>query len=327
MIVIERDKLPPIIKKEIDSSYYINYQDLDLFLIKKLINETIEKNTYNTMDLISILRKNYQGSLKETIESNLDYKEIRFNCLYASKVLKCKLEKLGIKTYFLTYKSIGFSTDSGDKLIKEAHTSLLLPTKKGQEDYYIILDPGYRIPDIIGFYPKYEKNSVKVDNDFITISKTQDSNYPYTMSMKGYNRYSSSTKSFACTEFFNPHFETINPEDILFPASYELLEGYRLIRYSSDEKNRGFIKIMLLDEYLECQSAYKHILLTFQELKKFSFDEISSLLNPFALELSEPLDEILNNILFILKYHSEFLNTVINKTIYQEKIKQKSYHK
>lgn len=327
MNVIEREKLPPIIKKEIDSSYYINYQDLDLILLKNLINETIEKNTYNTMDLISILRKNYQGSLKETIESNLDYKEVRFNCLYASKVLKCELEKLGIKTYFLTYKSIGFSTNSGDKLIKEAHTSLLLPTKKSQEDYYIILDPGYRIPDIIGFYPKYEKNSIIIDNDVITISKTQDTSYPYTMTMKGYNRYSSNNRSFECTEFFNPHFETINPEDVLFPASYEVLEGYRLIRYSTDEKKQGFIKIMLLDEYLECQIDSKHVFITFQELKKLSYDELLNLLNPFALELSEPIDEIINNILFILKYHTEFLNTIVNKAVYSEKIKQKSYNK
>ena len=113
-------------------------------IIKCLIQETITECICNTIDLITLLRENYHSNLNTTIEEIKDYSKVRFNCYYVSKVLKEKLIDYRINTQYISYKSIGFSSPFGDNLIKEAHMSLLLRTIRDNDDYYLILDPGYR---------------------------------------------------------------------------------------------------------------------------------------------------------------------------------------
>lgn len=323
MQTITRNNYPPINKILINEEPRIYYEELDLNLINHLIQETISECVCNTIDLITLLRENYHSNLNTTIEDIKDFSQVRFNCYYASKVLKEKLIDYGIDTKFISYKSIGFSSPFGDNLIKEAHMALLLRTKKDNDDYYLILDPGYRLPEPIGFYPKKKNSEIMIDNDIIEISSTTEELYPYSMNMKGYNRYSISNTSYECREFFNANYETINPESILFPLSYKVLDGYRAIRYSENPSYRATIKIMLLEQYIECMNAKKREIFTFKEFKKFSQKKSIELLSPYTdiLQLSPKI--ISEDFYFLINNLEEFVNNVIREEVVKEKTKVK----
>ena len=200
---LKRGIYPSIIKREITLNHTVSYHDLDLEMISHVLNEVITNYTYSTIDLLQLLKEHYQSNLMNTIYQIKDYSNVRFNCYYATTLLKEKLKERGIHSHIISFKSIGFSTSYGDQLIREAHMALLLPTMKNQRLYYIILDPGLRIPTPLGFYADVNKTILSVDQDEIIIEKTGREDYPYTMKIKGYNRYSILPICYQAQEFFD----------------------------------------------------------------------------------------------------------------------------
>lgn len=317
---IKRNNYPSIIKKEIDLENIINYEDIDLELITNLINDVISNYTYNTFDLLKLLKDNFNDNLVNTITGIKDFSDVRFNCCYATTLLKNKLNDEGINSKIISYKSTGFSSPYGDSLIKEAHMSLLIPTKRNNRIFYLILDPGLRIPIPIGFYSEDDQTLIKIDNDEIIIKKTNHKDYQYCMKITGYNRYSANNTSCSCKEFFDINYETLNPLEVLFPISYEILEGYRIINYSTCKNNRASIKLMIIDKYLECRDDNNNIKINFYELNNKSKDDLIILLQPFTKKLNVDTEELIKIILFTIDHVYEFINSVINKNVFKEKM-------
>lgn len=315
---IKRGNYPSIFKQEIDLSHPISYYDLDLKMINQLLNEVIMNYTYSTVDLLQLLKENYQGNLIDAINNIPSYSDVRFNCYYATILLKKKLKEKGINTSIISYKSTNFSTFSGDELIKEAHMALLIPTIRNQKIYYVVLDPGLRIPSPIEFYADIDKTIIQIDHDEIIIQKTISDDYPYTMKMRGYNRYSTSQVSYQSQEFFDVRYETINPVDVLFPISYQVLNGYRIINYSVDNSKWAFIKIMIIGEYLECCDYLRHIQIPFRQLDQYSRNDLIGILKPFTNKLNINSEKLIDIILFILEHYSEFISEVIYPNVLEE---------
>lgn len=319
---IKRTGYPSIIKRKITLENSILYEDLDLKVITNILNEVISENTYSTLDLIQLLKDNYQKDIKTTIKGIKDYSKVRFNCCYATRLLKERLKNIRIDAKIISYQSIGFSTSYGDSIIKEAHMALLIPTKRDCQIYYILLDPGLRIPEPICFYKKDKRTLITIDHDEIVIEKN-NGDYSYSMEMKGYNRYFTDHSSYQCKEYFDIEFETINPLDILFPISYELLDGYRIINYSKNKKASASIKIMIIDSYLECIDCSSKVRIDFQELKSKSKNQLVKIIKPYAKKLHVDEEEIVENIKFMIEHKEEFINQVIDKKIVGEKLSKK----
>lgn len=315
-MIISRGAYMPIKKEKIIS--FIDYDSIDLNIISKLLNLVIQNYTYSTFDLIKLVKEKFNGNLKKTINSIDNYSKVRFNCYYATKLLKKELNKLGINAKYVSYKSIGFSSPFGDELIKEAHISLVIPTIRNEKPYYIILDPGYRIPSPLCFYKSSKTTNIKIDHDDITIQKNDDNLYPYCMKMQGYNRYSIDENSYFCEEYFNCDYETINPDEILFPLSFEILNGYRIINYNEDKEKRAMIKAMILEEYLECSDCNDNIILTFAELHHLSREKLCSIIKPFCDKLGGNVVEFIDTLYFILENNKQFINEVMNKKVLKE---------
>lgn len=313
---IQRENYNPIKKEKITS--FIDYNTIDLDFITSLLNQVIHEYTYSTFDLIQLVKDNFNGDFKKAINNIHDYSKVRFNCYYATKLLKEKLSKHGIDTKYVSYKSIGFSSNYGDELIKEAHMSLVIPTIRDYHIYYIILDPGYRIPSPICFYKSSNTTNIKIDNDYLTIQKNDDNLYPYSMKMQGYNRYSLNETSCFCEEYFNCDYETLNPEEILFPLSFEVLNGYRMINYNEDKKKCAMLKVMILDHYLQCSEYNQNISLTFSELLEIPKDKLHSILKPFCDKLNQDVTEFMEILYFILETDKQFVDEIINKKVLDE---------
>lgn len=319
--IIKRGKYPPIRKKEIDVANILKYEDIDMSIATTILNEVISDPIYNTIDLLKLLEINYNGDMREAIDNIKDYSEVRFNCYYATRLLKSKLANIGIGTMYLSYKSIGFSTDYGDSLIKEAHTSLILPTIRDGRIYYILFDPGLRIPEPIGFYQEKNSELLLIDNDEILITHQGELEYPYSMNMRGYNRYSTRAKIYECIERFDTKYETLNPEEILFPISYEILDGYRVINYNTSYNMQAYIKLMVIDEYLECFDINGKVIITYNEIIKLYKKELIFILKKYTDKLNINVYELVDIIYFMIKNRDEFKNLVINPNVLEEKTK------
>lgn len=313
---ISRNTYTPIKKEKITS--FIDYKTIDLELISNLLNQVIKGYTYSTFDLIKLVKDNFNGNLNLSINLIDNYSHVRFNCYYATKLLKEKLSKVGIDAKYVSYKSIGFSSNIGDELIKEAHISLVIPTIRNQKVYYIILDPGYRIPSPICFYKSNNKTNIRIDHDDIIIQKIDDNLYPYCMKMQGYNRYSLNKNNCFCEEYFNCDYETLNPKDILFPISFEILNGYRMINYNEDKQKCAMLKVMILEKYLECSTFNQKISITFDELQSSSKEKLYSILKPFCDKLGENVLEFMDILYFILENNEPFIAEVMNKLVVKE---------
>lgn len=312
---IERMGFKPIRKKPISLNNLISFEKINIDKLETLLNDVISHYTYNTFDLLKLVMSNYDGNLKEAIERIDDYSDVRFNCYYACKLLKEKLNDIGLKSYLISYKSVGFSLNKGDEIIKEAHMALVIPTIKEKKVFYILLDPGLRIPKCITFYKDDAETNIIIDNDEITIKKCNDSLYSHTMIMQGYNRYSENSNSYFCQEYFDINDELNNPIDVLFPVSLYVLFGYRVIRFNVQKNNQAFIKLMLVDECIEIKNN--------QEYKKISFSELASMSDiNLRMEIKKVTQilkiddyEFMRLIRFVLMIKDELKRIVLDTTL------------
>ncbi len=115
---IERMVFKPIRKKPISLNNLISFEKINIDKLETLLNDVISHYTYNTFDLLKLVMSNYDGNLKEAITRIDDYSDVRFNCYYACRLLKEKLSDIGLKSYLISYKSVGFSLNKGDEIIK-----------------------------------------------------------------------------------------------------------------------------------------------------------------------------------------------------------------
>lgn len=316
---LKRDCFQPILKEKIDLENIINYDDLNLELVTSLLNDVISKYVYSTIDLLDLLKKNYKNNLLDAIVSIDNYSKVRFNCCYATMLLKEKLKNNRISSNVISFRSIGFSTLTGDRLIKEAHMALVIPTRRKRKVYYILLDPGLRIPEPIVFFKNKKKVCLKIDHDFITIRRGLDLDYPYSIEIRGYNRYTSFKKRYWCKEYFNVNYETINPLEILFPSSYYLLDGYRMINYPIQKHLFASIKIMTLQKYLECSDYNTVIKISFEELRHIPKKQLVAILKVYTDKLNVDTEELIKTIVFVLNHQEEFVS-IIHEEVLKEKI-------
>lgn len=307
---IVREKLKNIRKRIIPLKNLIKYENIDVTYLNKILNEVISENIYNTFDLLKLVMHNYEGDIIGAIKRIDDYSNVRFNCYYACKKLKEKVDNLGINSYLISYKSIGFSNKHGDNAIKEAHMSLVIPTVRNNKVFYILMDPGLRIPACLEFYRGDLETDIEIDNDKIKIKKFDDPIYNYTMIMEGFNRYTDST-SYTCQEYFDLDHEIVNQADTLFPGVFYVLLGYRAIRFSENPEMRACIKLLLVDECLEISWSDKKTYLTFAEINNMSDAKFRRILKHATKILDIDDYEFMILIRFILNIKDEIKNTLL----------------
>lgn len=288
-----------------------------------LIVDVMENYSISSFDLITLLRKKYNGSLTDTIKKIDidDYDKVRLNCYYQSKVLKDKLEKLGINAYYLTYQASHFALNSGDAKMKEAHVSLVYPTIRNDRLYYIIFDPGLKVYKPIGFYDK--NSSVSINNKDLTVGIEYDNNninYPYSIYVNGINPYSYTSYSHNVIQRFNPIFKTINMDEMMYPIVYNLLLEYKSIIFSKDMLKRVYITLKHIDKKVEFANFSKNRIYTYtyEELLEMNYNSLKNKLRDICFKLNLDINDVIENIIFMIDVHDDFLNHVMDKDVLKE---------
>ena len=320
-MIIERKEVKNIIKKEIDVNNLKNYDKTMLKEAEILLKEVLSY-TSNSFDLITILRKNYTGNIQETFSliSKLDFQDVRFQCYYYAKELHRKLENIGLNPEFLTHKARLFALNSGDNIVKEAHISLILHNIKDNQILYTIFDPGLKIDVPISFYKNDFGNKLKKDKFSINILQNNDDNYPYIINIDGSNPYSYNEKPHNVYQAFNPDFVTTNIDDLLFPISYKVLNGYKAMNFSEKIKNRAYIILNHLSKYLEfCNFedsiVYKY---DFIEITRMGKSNLKNKLERICNKLYLDCDEIVEDVFFIIEIADELVNKLMDRNVVYE---------
>ena len=319
---IERTNLSPIIKSKIDLSNLDDFSQEKIDAVTPLLKETIEKYPISTFGLITLMRTNFEKDLLTTFQqANFDYSRLNYNCLFLSTLMKDKLSKESIKGYLMTYQANKYALDSGDAKIKEAHISVLYPTIKNEKVFYTIFDPGLKIDRPISFYIHSDLDKLIVNQNQINIHyDPSNHNYPYYMEMLGVNEYSYNKNDHKIFQRFNPKYETINIEQMLFPISYRLLTGYKAIIYSTDISKRAYITLSHLEQKLtfsDCATMVEEKY-TYDDLEKMGYSKLKAKISSTCYKLQLDPDDIASNIYFMIYYHNDYINYIMDQDLLKE---------
>lgn len=326
---IKRNGYSSIIKQKIDTNKLKPY-DADAIEESKLLLQQSIGYVSNSFDMLTIMRKNYNGSLSKTYQllEKENYDSVRYQCFYYTKELNKHLKDIGIETYFLTHKARLYALSSGDNKVKEAHISLIYPSIKNDRVLYTIFDPGLKVDKPISFFK--EDIGLKINEDKLKVSilGSSDEDYPYKINIDGVNPYSYNSNPHNVHQYFNPDFITANINDLLFPISYKLLTGYKAMVFSKIKEERAYIVLNHLSKYLEfCDFSdgvvYKY---SFSDIIKMERSELKQKLNNICIKLGIDIEEIVENVYFMVdivgEYTSNFMDNEVVKE-YHQKVRKK----
>ncbi len=322
MIIYNRGIFDPIKKIKLKLNDCDLYSEELLLQGEQLLKAVIETEMSDTYKLLTLLMNNYEHNLNYTIKNKIptsEYQGIKFDCVHFNTILQERLSKIGINTHVITHKAAFFSTQYGDSIIREAHTTLVWLTKRNDKNYAVIFDPGWKISKPIGFYLTESTNAVKVfDNQIVFNYNAKDKIYPYEMVMSGSNIYSYNKEDKVMKTYFNPLLETVINPSFLMPISYYILLGYKALTNSIDINKRAYIKIMLISQIFDFYYKGVTYTYTFAELKEMKdTSNLNSLLTPVCNSLDKPIEEVMNTLFFTINHIEEF-NKLLIPEVYTE---------
>lgn len=327
-MIIERNGLRPIIKSEIDLSNLENFSQNKIDEATILLKETIEQYPISTFGLITLIRTHFKNSLLYTLNNaDFDYSSLNYNCFFLANKMKEKLSDVSIKGYLMTYQANKYALNSGDAKVKEAHISVIYPSIKENKLIYTIFDPGLKIDKPLLFYPYTNSCGIMVNQNKINICfNPNDIDYPYYMEMTGINKYSYNKSNHLIFQRFNPKYETINIDEMLFPVSHSLLTGYKAIIYSTDINKRAYITLSHLEQKLEFSDCVTGVEYSFayEELEKMGYQKLKEKITSVCNKLQLDPDDITSNIYFMIYYHNDYINCIMNQELIEEYSKKQN---
>lgn len=288
-----------------------------------LLDKIMEENAVSTFDLITLLRKKYNGSLKDAYHNaSIDeFVNSKFNCVFLSRLLKDELQKLGINAHYLSHQARLYALDSGDKKIKEAHVSLIYPALYNEEIIYTIYDPGLKIPIPITFFAKKEHKQ-ELDGNLSVGIEYDSSNleYPNAIKMYGISPYSYTDFPHLIYQRFNPDYLIDNLGEMLYPMSLKLLTGYKATIFSKDVNKRAYIKLDHIDNSIEYCDYEKGIVksLDYKDIMRVGRNYLVSELSGICEKLRIDVNEIADDIIFMVDVNDSYMNEIMDEDVLKE---------
>ena len=320
---IKRDNTFDIVKEKINLNTIPHFSFLKYLLSKYILKKVINREVIDTFDFITIVRKSSNNGNIKKLQKKWeikDFKDVKYNCYYLCKVLKKELENIGINCKYVSYQANGFSTPAGDKIIKEAHISLVWITKRNNKPFITVYDPGLYIDKPISFYIGEDSPVIKIKKGNFSIicnrNKKDNNNYPYIQVINGKNKNCFGDKFYAISYKFNPLYETKNLDEMLYPISLSLLIGFKVSNINK-RKRGAYIKLILLSKYIEFYNANTKVItrITFKELKLISKLELKEKLLVTCKMLNKDINTVVDDVYFIVDNYDNYIKYIINNNI------------
>ena len=305
-----------IIKKKIELNNLDEYNPKKLKQSENILKETISNTLINDFSFLIKLNQislNKDMSLEEAYNSyNGEIPTI--DCIGISKILKKKLKKININTYFITCKASGFSTKYGDSLIKEAHTFLIYTCKKKDKLLFIVYDAGFRVNKPIVFYDKTSSKEYKYLTGKVKIS--YDNNI-YSIKTNVRMKRNFSIIKDSINWHFNPYEETINI-DSFAKNIYKVKFSYKIMYYSNAKNKRFCLGLNIVTKKLDLYTYKHHEEYFLNDLFNLSKEEILKKLH-FLKTDNKLTNKDIEDLLKILKIYAYARDIpILNSKIEQE---------
>ena len=298
----------------------INLENLDIYdeekikLAIKYLNEEIENSFVSHFDYISYILNNKKDKFSSCNRNT--------GCVTACKNLKKRLNKLGLKTYFVSCKANVFSNKTGNSLIKEAHVFLIYPSLKNNKLYFTIFDPGFRSTNVISFYDKENSKeypylsggiikSVFIKNNF---------NYPYTLTANKRINYKHEVIDANINWEFNPYYETLNI-DGFNEKLYHVMFSLKLMNYPKDINKYICIRSKILEKSIDIYTLSDIKTYSFKELSKLDKNEIRSFFKPYFIKSNlsiNKLNKFIESIFLLIHDSDTYIKQIIDPKVIEE---------
>lgn len=316
-MIIKRSDNSIIKKRRINFKTIDHYDEDKIKQAIKYLNNEITNNFVSHFDNITYV-------LEQKDDKNIKFSNYNKNtgCISDCKRLKKKLNKIGLKTYFISCKANGFSNPAGDALVKEAHTFLLYPSLKNGKIYFTIFDPGFRITNVISFYdcqnsskyPYLSQGTIKVN--FIE----NNINYPYELTVNKRINYKHEITDANIHWSFNPYYETLNISTFneeLYHAMFSL----KLMNYPNDLNKYICIRSKILEKTIEIYTINKSKTYSFKQLSGFDQQQIKNIFKEYFLHAEIPIKELnkfSKNIFLLIHNIDIYINCIIDPLVVKE---------
>ena len=285
-----------ILKRKIDLKYLDNYDEEKIKKAKEYLKEVINNNVVDDFIFLEEIMKLTNNNIKETYENYQN--KICYNCCTSlSSILKNKLDKILGKTYFVTCKSIGFSTPNGDKIIKEAHTFLIYPCLKNNKILFILFDPGFRNYNPIMFYLEQNSKDYSYETGTSKIIYQNNKKYPYLLKLNKTLKRNFKIVDTNILLFFNPYYETLNLLDY-DKECYKVKHSYKIMDYF----NKVCIGLNIISGDLTLYCNDKEEEYNLNDFLKKNNQEIEDILKDYFKYLNKDIKMFIKILRFIPKW-------------------------
>lgn len=311
-MIIKRSDNSVIKKRKINLNHLDLYDEEKIKLAEHILNEEIYNGYVSHFDYVSYV---FEGS-----NNHNDFWKYNRNsgCVSDCRRLRKKLKKEGMKTYFVSCKANGFSNPIGDSLVCEGHVFLVYPSLKNNRVYFTIFDPGFRINRAISFYDL--EGCLFSDNGINVNYMGDDSNYPYEMTSNKREDYKRDVIDADLHWKFNPYYETLNL-DLYNAKLYSAMFYLKLMNYPIDINKYIYIRSKLLEETIEIYMANKSVKFTFNELSKFSQEELVAIFEVYFFQAGisyKELKSFVKNVFLLIHNVDKYIKTVLDLKVIEE---------
>lgn len=242
-------------------------------------------------------------------------------CISECKKLKKELKKLGLKTYFVSCSTSGFSNPAGDFLVKEAHIFLVYPSLRNGRVHFTIFDPGFRQENPISFYDSCNSEPVSYLSDGTAkIIFTNESIYPYELVVNKQINYRHQISPVDIHWKFNPYYQTLNIDNFN-EQLYHVIFSIKLMNYPKDLNKYICIRAKIIDNIIDVYTLKKSEMFSFNELSSLTKDKLSNIFKSYfenADLTRKQLDEFIENVFLLIHNAQDYVSTVISPEVLKD---------
>ena len=109
-------------------------------------------------------------------------------------------------------------------------------------------------------------------------------------------------------------------DEMMYPIVYNLLLEYKSIIFSKDMLKRVYITLKHIDKKVEFANFSKNRIYTYtyEELLGMNYNSLKNKLRDICFKLNLDINDVIENIIFMIDVHDDFLNHVMDKDVLKE---------
>jgi hypothetical protein len=244
-IILRKDKEENIKRNDIKltkNNIFIELLDFRIEEVKLILQSTLKNIRFNTfyklINLYDIKKITTDKDLREIYEE-MDHSQFEKSswafCIWLAKIIKDKLDKIGIHSYFIRFDAWWTLNDN---YLVNWHTALCIPRLIWWEKAFTLIDPWMLISEPITFWDKKEANYKNIWWLDIQIRLKEKEKLPYVMKINWKEL------------FFDPYNIWLNVDETLWKDLFSSIWNFKIIKQDKYWKPLCYFRFDIKNEII-----------------------------------------------------------------------------